>query len=302
MAALEQPPDPGAGGAGRVERIGAFERIINRLQVLQEAEIAAFVTGAEAAMAARLADHDPRSGPPGVFDTVGHAGRAAAAEIQLMLHLTGAGMLTRLERARLLHDDPQMVPTATLARTGQLTVPKIRKILDGTSGLTPEQVSGLQRAVLPQAPTQTTAQLGAAIQRFLVGLEDREVPVRRRGRAARTRAVVVQAEPDGMATLRAFLPAAAATGILAVVDEHARQCPRSDVRTMDQRRATRSPTWSCTAPAWRARAPWWRPSPARPATVMPGPPAPTGRPSPVWLPPLPAAAPSPATRSRCGST
>lgn len=236
MAVLERPPDPGEGNAGRVERIGAFEHIINRLLTLQEAEIAAYVTDAEAAMEAMLTAHDRGSGPPGIFDTLGHAGRAAAAEIQLVLHLTGAGMLTRLERARLLHDDPRMAPTATLARTGRLTVPKIKKILDGTSGLTPEQIGGLQQAVLPKAPTQTSGQLGAAIQRFLVGLEDREVPVRRRDRATRSRAVVVQAEPDGMAPLRVFLPAAAATGIYAVLDEHARQCPRTDVRTMDQRR------------------------------------------------------------------
>ncbi|MFC4462954.1 DUF222 domain-containing protein, partial [Pseudonocardia nematodicida] len=78
-------------------------------------------------------------------------------------------------------------------------------------------------------------QLGAAIARFLLRLGD-EVPRTRRERKARTRAVVVQPEPDGMAVMRVFLPAAAATGIYAVLDQHARGCGASDPRTMDERR------------------------------------------------------------------
>ncbi|MFC4462985.1 DUF222 domain-containing protein, partial [Pseudonocardia nematodicida] len=78
-------------------------------------------------------------------------------------------------------------------------------------------------------------QLGAAIARFLLRLGD-EVPRTRRERKARTRAVVVQPEPDGMAVLRVFLPAAAATGVYAVLDQHARGCGSADPRSMDERR------------------------------------------------------------------
>ena len=44
-------------------------------------------------------------------------------------------------------------------------------------------------------------------------------------------------EPDGMATLSAYLPAADAVGVFAVLDEHARQAGcLGDERSMDARR------------------------------------------------------------------
>ncbi|OSY42556.1 HNH endonuclease signature motif containing protein [Pseudonocardia saturnea] len=195
-----------------------------------------FVTDAEGAMARFLDDRDPADGPPGPFDTVGHASRSATAEIQLMLHLTGAAMLRRIEHARRLHE-PVHGPTIALARSGLLTLAKTRSILDGTADLTDEQAARLQAAVLPAAPQKTVGQLRAAIDRFLTALADREIPVRRRDRAIGSRSVELQSEPQGMATLRVFLPAAAVVGIYAVLDEHARRCGSSDPRTMDQRRA-----------------------------------------------------------------
>lgn len=235
VAVLARPPDPPASDAERVERIGAFERAIGWLQTLQDAEMSSFVTDAEGAMAGFLAGRDPADGPAGLFDTVDHASRSATSEIQLMLHLTGAGMLRRLEHARRLHE-PVHGPTAALARAGLLPLPKARKILEGTADPTDEQTARLQAVVLPAAPRQTVGQLRAAIDRFLTGLTDRELPVRRQDRAIRSRSVELQAEPQGMATLRVFLPAAAAVGIYAVLDEHARRCGRADPRTMDQRR------------------------------------------------------------------
>ncbi|GAA1389692.1 hypothetical protein GCM10009613_29100 [Pseudonocardia kongjuensis] len=235
VTVLARPPDRSASGAERLERIGALERVIGWLQTVQDAEMASFVTDAEAAMARLLTDRDPADGPPGPFDTVGHASRSATAEIQLMLHLTGAAMLRRLEHARRLHE-PGHGPTTELARAGLLTPVKARKILDGTADLTDEQAARLQAAVLPAAPRQTVGQLRVAIDRFLTALADRELPARRRDRAIRSRSVELQAEPQGMATLRMFLPAAAAVGVYAVLDEHARRCGSSDPRTMDQRR------------------------------------------------------------------
>ncbi|MEU6699624.1 DUF222 domain-containing protein [Pseudonocardia sp. NPDC046786] len=235
VTVLARPPDRSATGGDRLERIGALERVIGWLQTVQDAEMASFVTDAEAAMARLLTDRDSADGPPGPFDTVGHASRSATAEIQLMLHLTGAAMLRRLEHARRLHE-PVHGPTTELARAGLLTPVKARKILDGTADLTDEQAARLQAAVLPAAPRQTVGQLRVAIDRFLTALADRELPARRRDRAIRSRSVELQAEPQGMATLRVFLPAAAAVGVYAVLDEHARRCGTSDPRTMDQRR------------------------------------------------------------------
>ncbi|MFP5021527.1 HNH endonuclease [Pseudonocardia phyllosphaerae] len=237
VGVLERPPSPGTGSFERLERIGAFERSIAWLQARQAGEMASFVADAEQEMATFLAEHDPgRDGPVGPFDTVGAAGQSAASEIQLMLHSTAAAMFDRLDRARKLQD-PAFAPTAQLARAGLLTEPKLRKILDGAIELEPEQLAQLQEQVLPTAPGQTTGQLGASVQKVLTGLSDADVPARRREKKARGRSATIQPEPDGMATLRLFLPAAAATGVYAVLDEHARRCGTADARTMDERRA-----------------------------------------------------------------
>ncbi|MEQ3554411.1 DUF222 domain-containing protein [Pseudonocardia nematodicida] len=232
---LECPPDAGTSSFERVERIKAFEVVIARLQVMQSEEIDGFVGGAEREVVEFLANHDPaRDGRLGPMDNLEGALDSATAEIRFALHLTRTGAGVRVFHARRLFD-PRMAPTAELARAGRLTWPKIMKVLDGADNLTDSQIARLQAAVLPKAPTQTTGQLGAAIARFLVRLGD-EVPRTRRERKARARSVVVSPEPDGMAVLRVFLPAAAATGVYAVLDQHARGCGASDPRSMDERR------------------------------------------------------------------
>ncbi|MEQ3550711.1 DUF222 domain-containing protein [Pseudonocardia nematodicida] len=235
FAVLECPPDAGTSSFERVERITAFEVVIARLQVMQSEEIDGFVGGAEREVAEFLAHHDPaRDGRLGPMDNLEGALDSATAEIRFALHLTRTGAGVRVYYARRLFD-PLLAPTAKLARAGRLTWPKIMKVLDGADNLTEQQTTRLQAAVLPKAPTQTTGQLGAAIARFLVRLGD-EVPRTRRERKARSRAVVVSAEPDGMAVMRVFLPAAAATGVYGVLDQHARGCGSADPRSMDERR------------------------------------------------------------------
>lgn len=237
VAVLEQPPDPELSTTERLERIGAFERVINRMQALQSGEIAAVIGAAETAMTEHVARHDPAVDPPlGVFDTPADAVASAVAEVRLMLTLTGRSVWNRVGEARRLHD-PELAPTATLARAGRLSRAKTSMITDAAVDLDPEQTGRLQTRLLPRAPAQTTGQLGAAIRRFLEGLSDDRVRTRRRERKDRGRGVAVQPEPDGMATLRVFLPAAAATGIYAVLDQHARTCGRTDPRGMDVRRA-----------------------------------------------------------------
>jgi len=209
VAVLERPPDPGADGFDRLERIGAWERVVAWAQAAQAEEIAPFVDGAEAEAIAAARDAR-RDGPPGPLDTPAHAVESATAEIRLMLHLTANAAAARVMDARQLQLLP---PTAAQARQGLLTWPKLRILLDATEELTAEQASRLQDEVLPTAPTRTTGQLRAAVHRFLARLvdDDHDLDARRRRRRERGRSVRVQAEPDGMATLRVVLPAAAAT-------------------------------------------------------------------------------------------
>ncbi|MEU6696466.1 DUF222 domain-containing protein [Pseudonocardia sp. NPDC046786] len=236
VAVLERPPDPGDPPAERLERIGAFERVINSLQALQSCEIAALVEGAESTMARHIAEHDPATDPPlGLFDTVPDALQSIVAELRLMLRLTTGSAWYRVDEARGL-SAAELAPVAELARAGLLSRSKVLLLVEAATDLTPEQTERLLTRVLPKAPGQTTGQLRAAIRRFLTGLPD-GVRARRRERRTLDRGVRVQAEADGMATLRAFLPAAAATGILAVVDQHARGCGSADPRGMDARRA-----------------------------------------------------------------
>lgn len=99
---------------------------------------------------------------------------------------------------------------------------------------TPPAVEG---AVLQRAATQTPGQLRAATRRAVLRV-DPEAARHRHTRERQERNVRLEPEPDGMATLSEYLPAADARGVYASADEHARRAKQTgDERSMDARRA-----------------------------------------------------------------
>lgn len=204
----------------RLERIGAWEKIIAWAQARQYAEIADVVS---------LAQSSPADG-----FTPAEAVESAEAEIGLMLRLSTGSAGWRVAEARRL---VEQFPAAFAALgTGSITMAKARIITEGCIDLGPGLAAAVEARVLPRAPEQTNGQLRAAVRRAVLRA-DSEAAQRRHRRKRRERGVVVYPERDGMAVLSATLPAAEAVGAFAVLDQHARACGGTDERPMDARRA-----------------------------------------------------------------
>jgi hypothetical protein len=85
----------------------------------------------------------------------------------------------------------------------------------------PELVTEVEAAVLPQATALSVTKLRALTRRELLR-RDAAAAERRRKQAERAADVSVHGAPDGMAELRAFMPAPLAAAICATVDSYAR--------------------------------------------------------------------------------
>ncbi len=119
---------------------------------------------------------------------------------------------------------------------GLLDQRRVTTITQGTVNLTAEHAALVEARVLPKAPSQTAAQLQAAIKRAIIsvdpdGAEDRHEAARK------GRRVAVNPEDDGMASLWALLPAPDAIACFEWLTRLARGCGADDPRTMDERRA-----------------------------------------------------------------
>ena len=128
---------------------------------------------------------------------------------------------------------------ATLAalEAGRITLGKARIIDAETLNLSDTHTAAVEQQVLVKARQQTPGQLRAATRRAVVAT-DPAAAQQRAERARRERGVRLWPEPDGMATLCAYLPAADAVGVFAVLDEYARHAGfADDERSMDARRA-----------------------------------------------------------------
>ena len=214
---------PGRTNHERIERIGAWEKIIAWAQAHQYDEIARFVDDAAAEAAA-----DRRG------FTVEDAIASAEAEIALVLHTTTRTAGCRADDAReLRHRFPA---TMTALLDGRITLSQARAIVDGGIDLNDEQALALEQQVIRRAGRQTLGQLRESVRRAATNV-DPEAAERRHQRKRRERKVVLYPERDGMATLAATLPATEAVGVYAVLDQHARACGGGDQRAMDARRA-----------------------------------------------------------------
>ncbi|HWR47446.1 MAG TPA: DUF222 domain-containing protein, partial [Pseudonocardiaceae bacterium] len=144
---------------------------------------------------------------------------------------------------------------ATLAalEQGRITLAKARIIDTETMNLSQEHTAAVEQQVLATAGRQTPGQVRAATSRAVL-TADPAAARKRAERARRERGVRMWPEPDGMATLSAYLPAAEATGVFAVLDEHARRAGSTcEERSLEARRGDAlvdlvlGPTGSCSA-------------------------------------------------------
>ncbi len=204
-----------------VERIAAWERVIAWAQARQIREVAGF---------AGRAQSDP---PPGVAP--GDAVSSAAAEVGLALRLAPRTANQRVAQALSLAE--RLPATLAALRAGRISLPHARAIDQETHHLTADQAGAVEDAVLGRAPNQTPSQLRAATRRAALRVDPDSARERHR-QQRRDRGVHYYDDPDGMATLSAYLPAPEAAAAYATIDTHARRTGGpGDDRTMDARRA-----------------------------------------------------------------
>lgn len=230
------------GGQGsqweRLERIGAWERVVAWAQANQLREMATFAHGAEheAVRSAEQRAAARAAGQP-VAPEVAHIDglESAAAEISLMLHIAPVTASSRLDTALTLTD--RYPATMAALTAGRITLCKARVIAEQTEQLADDHAAGVETRVLARAPGQTPGQLRRAVRRAVHRADP--AAVRRRHQAARReRGVSLWELPDGMAMVSACLPAGEAVGVYGVLDEYARATGGpDDERTLDARRA-----------------------------------------------------------------
>ncbi|MGH3853071.1 MAG: DUF222 domain-containing protein [Pseudonocardiaceae bacterium] len=220
-----------------LERVGAWERVIAWAQAGQVREMDSFMRRAEA-----------RNTALGASTSQAH--ESAVAEVGLMLSTSARTAACRVGDAWSLCT--RLPGTLAALEQGRITLAKARVIDEETMNLAEEHTAAVEHLVLAKARKQTPGQLRVATRRAVLSA-DPAAGRKRAERARRERGVRIWPEPDGMATLSAYLPAADATGMFAVLDEHARHAGSpGDERGMEARRADAlvdlvlTPTGSCS--------------------------------------------------------
>ncbi|HZS22688.1 MAG TPA: DUF222 domain-containing protein [Pseudonocardiaceae bacterium] len=222
----------------RLERIGAWERVVAWAQANQVREMAAFAHGAEREAARHAVERDMRqiSGAPVAPEIAQLDGlESAAAEISLMLRIAPVTANSRLDDALTL--TARHPATMAALATGRITLCKARIIAEQTAQLSDAHAGSVEARVLDRAAAQTPGQLRRALRRAVTKTDPAALR-RRHETAKRERGVSLWERPDGMAMVSACLPAGEALGVYGVLDEYARAtgCAGDD-RTLPARRA-----------------------------------------------------------------
>jgi hypothetical protein len=155
-------------------------------------------------------------------------------ELAMVLCMT---MNTACKRLDLALDLTQRLP-ATLAAmdTGDLDLPRAQAIADATRRITPELAQAIEDELLPDAISLNPAQLRRAAAKAVQRADPAGAEQRHQDRRL-DRCVEIVPATEGMAELYACLPAEDATRIKVRLDAYAQAQPKSDHRTVDQRRA-----------------------------------------------------------------
>ena len=197
--------------------------------------VASWAAARQARMLAEFAHRRPPDRTD-VLDrvTVGPVSAWAPDEVGLALTLSRGTAAARLERSLRL---TQVLP-ATLAAwdAGRIDQAKVTAIHDATLALSDTAAQAVQDRVLPTAPTQTLAQLRAALERAVIATDPAGADARHR-KAHRQRRVALNPDRDGMASLWALLSAPDALTCYGWLTALARGLPAADARSMDARRA-----------------------------------------------------------------
>lgn len=133
-----------------------------------------------------------------------HPIEVTAAEIGPALRISKRAATFLTETAL---DASERLPRSLAALAdGRLSMGKLRTLLDHTTPLSPEATAAVEDAVLARAATDTPSAFGARVRRAVI-VADPAAARERLRTAVRERRVDLFPDEDGMAVLRALLPA-----------------------------------------------------------------------------------------------
>ena len=195
------------------------------------------ISWAQARQARLLAEFRARRG-----DTAAAAGEArpsvasryAPDEVGVALRLSRGEATARLDHAGMLAARLPAVLDAW--EVGALDAGKVRTITDTVGFLDPAHAAAVVARVLGRAALQSRGQLRAALARADIAVDPEGADTRQRA-ARRDRRVSVTAQPEGMASLWAYLTAPDARSCWEWLTRLARGLGAQDPRRMDTRRA-----------------------------------------------------------------
>lgn len=200
--------------------------VIQRRQAMLEADTVAFL-----AAAARTADRLARL-PGGSLE---HARRSLVAEVATTLLIPEATAAQRIDEAEMLSD---FLPTtfAALAH-GEISYRHAQVVIRQAGSLPESARAEFEAVVLARAAAQTSAQFASHARKLRERMHPDSIDERFR-EAREERAIWLEKERDGMATLVCHLPAVSAIAIDDTLDQLARSLRAPDeTRTHAQLRA-----------------------------------------------------------------
>lgn len=154
-------------------------------------------------------------------------------QISAHLSLTGYAAGKLAARAEALKEMPELHEAL---RTGRIDERKVDILIDGTDGLPALRARAVHRSLLPTAEVITSAQLRKRVATAAVAV-DPDYARTRHEKAKKTRTVSLNAAPDGMAWINAYLPATEAMAAFTAIDALAGQKDADDDRPVGARRA-----------------------------------------------------------------
>ncbi len=172
----------------------------------------------------------------------------AADEVATALHLSTGTAAVRTRHAEAL--TTRLPDTLALWEPGRIDQRRVAAICDAVIDLSDEHAAAVEARVLPRAPEQTAAQLRAALKRAIITV-DPDGAQQRHDKARADRHVAITAEDDGMASLRALLPAPDAVASFEWLTRLARGLGAEDPGRWTSGARTCSPTCSpggCATP------------------------------------------------------
>jgi len=210
-------------GPALVDAIVASEKALSFLAAKQMRLLTAFAqpfkAGDPMRLARRLARKSCITGdddPEHVAMFVEEAARSLAqAEVAAALRIPSKTAGGRVQEATTMTG--VLAPTLAALATGVLDRGKARVIAEHCSPLSPENTTKVQDLVLPTAGDLTTSELREVTGQAVITVDPDGAQDRHQAAAAR-RELALQALPDAMASLKAYLPADGAVKIFQISD------------------------------------------------------------------------------------